>query len=434
MLSRILHRQKTPELTLSDKIRKMSTPLKEKRKTSLRYEDVDVLMSILNTLDEQSDGAFKKEMLLQHLAFDNMNTSYIEPYIEAAFKQQHPEKRKLADTYHQFIQGKNTGVLVSKLLDDRFYNIETFPVYSFLLLGKAGAQVSDNQKDTWLFRALASQTPIDHIQAAATALSLDVHTIKDKYGQNILHRCMKDYGLENTQLLSHLLTRAKEIGIKSEPDIFGRHPEEFGSLKNRLLYAEHYESAHIPKVNALVKYLNDTVHNSRGVNMINSVNSEIYVTSPDPLNAFKKITLFEHVLDSNDYDVVTQQYLLTMNALKLPEHIDQSFGYIFLEHCAKPTSDKAVNQKLFDWLQQTNPQELSTALGYFLMRSDAYYKNYEVNAQHLVKEYQPQIENIMAFQQAAGLTPLLEIETKRLEEIKSLIAPPSSELDNHLTM
>ena len=168
--------------------------------------------------------------------------------------------------------------------------------------------------------------------------------------------------------------------------------------------------------------------------MLNSVNSEIYVTSPDPLNTFKKITLFEHVLDSNDYDVVTQQYLLTMNALKLPEHIDQSFGYIFLEHCAKPTSDKAVNQKLFDWLQQTNPQELSTALGYFLMRSDAYYKNYEVNAQHLVREYQPQIENIMAFQQAAGLTPLLEMETKRLEEIKSLIAPPSSELDNHLTM
>ena len=142
MLSRILHRQKTPELTLSDKIRKMSIPLKEKIKTSLRYEDVDVFMSILNTLDEQSDGAFKKEMLLQHLAFDNMNTSYIEPYIEAAFKQQHPEKSKLADTYHQFIQGKNTGVLVSKLLDDRFYNIETFPVYSFLLLGKAGVLMS----------------------------------------------------------------------------------------------------------------------------------------------------------------------------------------------------------------------------------------------------------------------------------------------------
>lgn len=430
MLSRFLHREPTPEPTQAQKIAKLASTISElvKDKKPVGYDDVSSFVAVLRSVERNDNGAELKEKLLERLAYHNGNTSYIEPFVETAYKKNHPDRAYLGQAYKEFAAsrvanqplGKGADFLVYKLLDDRFHHIGDFPVNSFALLGQAGVVVPDNKQEQLLYRAVASSTPIEHIESALFELKLDPNQIKDNQQRTMLHTVMSEnnYNRYNgSNEFEHILDRTKKLGIVPSADIFGRYPDEFGDAKTRLMYAQYFEAQTQEPLSALAAYLQRTVHDFRGLGSIGSRNQEIYLKNSNILEPLLMTKLFEHVFNSNDLDVIAECQRLIQPTTRQHMDIEGSFPYVFIENyvCGPKAKPEVANQ-VFAYLQDTTPKDLSTALGYFLMRSDNYYNNYEVDAVKLT-EYPIAIERIMDYQAIEGLTDLMALETAKLDTL-----------------
>lgn len=160
-----------------------------------------------------------------------------------------------------------------------------------------------------------------------------------------------------------------------------------------------------------------TLHNFEGPSSISARNREVYLKTSDPLNPHPKSTMFEHVFNSNDLTIIDECLRLIEPRTEQHMDIEATFPYVFIENyvCSAKAQPEVANQ-VFNLLQEKTPKDLSTALGFFLMRSPAYYKNYEVDVSQL-SQYTPAIENIMAYQRSMGLGDLLHLEAAKLDVI-----------------
>lgn len=429
MLSRFLHRTPTPEPTQAQKIAKLSSTIRAQvePKQLLGFSEASFLIDILRRIEENDNGKEQTDMLLHHLATSNGNTSYIEPFVEAAYKYNHPDKDFLGKLYSNYAasridaeNGKNATFLVYKLLDDRFHNIREFPVNSFALLGQVGVAVPENRQETLLRRAMASNTPVEHIKSALAQLKIDPNQIKDDQQRTMLHTLMSENnynGYRGSTELEHILDRTQKLGVVPAPDVFGRYPEEFGTPESRLVYAQYFESQSQERLSALTAYLQETMHNFGGLASIGSRNQEIYLTNPNPLNTTPKSTMFEHIFNSNDMAVISEFQRLIQPTTRQHMEIERSFPYVFIEnYVCGPNAKPEVANQVFALLQDQTPKDLSTALGYFLMKSDNYYKNYNVDAAKIT-EYPIAIERIMDYQALEGLTDLMALEAAKLDTL-----------------
>lgn len=432
MLSRLLHRNTTPaaEPTPEQKIAKLSASISSmvKDKKPPAYDDVTAFASILRSVEMGTNGDALKNKLLERLAYNNGNTSYIEPFVEAAYKQNHPERTYIGRSYKEFAKsrienqpvGMDASFLVYKLLDDRFHSISDFPVNSFALLGKAGVVVPDNRQEQLLYRAVASSTPIETIQSALTELKLDPNQVKDSQQRTMLHTVMSENNYRRyngSNEFEHILDRTKKLGIVPSADMFGRYPEEFGDAHTRLMYAQYFESKTQESLSALATYLQSTLHNFGGLGSVGSRNQDVYLKSPSPLAPAPKSTMFKHIFNSNDINVIAECQRLIAPTTRQHMDIEGSFPYVFIEnYVCSPNAKPEVANQVFALLQDQSPKDLSTALGYFLMRSENYYKNYDVEAAKLT-EYPVAVQRIMDYQAMEGLTDLMALETTKLNAL-----------------
>ena len=429
MLSRLLHRKSKPmePETAQQKMKNISRVLAEKTssKKSVGFDDAEYFIDILHRLQANEQGTYLTDMLFMQLAYDNGNTSYIEPFVEAAYKHNHPEKSFLGKMYGDFATSRipeaagynNATSLVRKLLDDRFYSISDFPVHSLSILGRAGVAVPDNNQETLLYRALASNTPIEQIQSTLANLKLDPEGVKNAQGRTVLHNLMADYQYGDTSKLEHMLNRAYMLALEPSADIFGRYPDDFGTPATRLMYAQYFEAQTQEPLPALASYLQSTVHNFSGLGSIGARNTEVYLKAISPVDATPRSTLFEHVLHSHNMAVISELQRLIEPTTRQHTDIERTLPYVFIERyaCSAKAKPEIVEQ-VFALLQDQTPRDLSTALGYFLMRRDAYYKNYDVGAFRLA-QYTPAIEKVMAYQAQMGLVDLLKLEKPKLDII-----------------
>lgn len=420
-LSRILHRSSSaaPAVDVSrEAVRQIRALIKPQQ--LMGVPELNAFLKVFETLKDQPDSETVTKKVLHDLAFSNTNTSYIEPFVNAAFQYNHPQKQELGKMYSEFVANNDSSWLVSKMLDDRFYASSSFPVYAFGLLGQAGVTVPEHAQSRWIHRALLSETPVDQIRASAAAMRLDVNAVKDNEHRTILHTLMADSLYDHNRHLEHIFSRAKQLGIERTQDIFGRYPEEFGRPADVLVFAKSYTVSNQEPLNALRDYLTNTLHQFSGLHDVRPYNTEIYLKDNGLLSAFdQKTTLFEHVLASNDKTIVAE-----FNSLVIPkvQHSDTTvtLPYVFLaKYVCSPAgqSDKTLVNDLFAMFQQTSPKELSTALGSLLMRSNGYCVNHDVDI-HQLANYAPAIANIMEYQQQKGLTNLLVLEKERLGTLK----------------
>ncbi len=420
MLSKILHRKSAPTpVSPEEKIRAIAATIKERvePRGQVGTNDIDFFVDILQTFGARDDAKYVTDRLLDRLSTSNSNTSYIEPYVESAYKNHHPARDFLGKIYAQFAVENNPDMLVYKMLDERFYAQQAFPVHSFALLGQAGATIPKNVQEKWLHRALASNVPTDTLAAAASALKLDPNGVKDKQHRTVLHSIMDDFNTtRDTEHLTHLLSRAKSLGVQATPDIFGRRPEDFGSAQAKRIYAQHFATQESPK-HALAAYLAATLHQFSGVHSIHSQDTSAYAKTTNPVHPTRPTTLFQHVFDSNDVSVIAELHDMVLPRTEQHTNFEKMLPYVFLEGyvCGKNPQPQ-VAQAVFDMMLDKSPRDLSTALGYLLMRSDAYYKNYDVNIQNLGM-FMPAIERVLDYQKAQGLHDLVDLETQALERI-----------------
>ena len=429
MLSRILHRNKTAPAPSSpeEELKAIAATIKSRvePRSTVSTRDVDFFVQILLTFAAREDVKYVTDRLLDKLATNNINTSYIEPYVESAYKNSHPDRDFLGNIYASFAAENNSTMLVYKMLDERFYTSKDFPVHSFALLGQKGVTVPENLQENWLFRALASNVPVDLLVSCAGALKLDPNSVKDKQHRTVLHSIMDDFNTtKDAEKLTHLLSRAKAMGIAATPDIFGRRPEDFGTAQAKLIFAQHFATVDAPK-NALAAYLADTMHNFGGVHYIGPQDVDAYAKGSNPLQKARPTTLFKHVLESNDMDVISELQSMILPRTQQHSNFEKMLPYVFLERyvCgSNPNPD--VAQAVFDMMLDKSPRDLSTALGYLLMRSDAYYKNYDVNIQNLGMFLQA-IERIVDYQKTQGLHDLVNLETPAIERLAAPVASVS---------
>lgn len=422
LLSRLLHRTPAaPEpidicrQTVRD-IRALIKPLEVPNEAK-----VEAFVRILAGIETQPNAAQLKQDVLHQLAFGNTNTSYIEPFVNAAFAQGHPQKTALGQMYKDFVVANNDAWLVSKMLDNRFYSADQFPVYAMGLLGQAGVQIPDHSKFQWIRRALLSETPITQIKASADAMKFDLNAVRDREHGTILHELMSSSDRSSPNL-EHMLSRAQQLGIQRTPDLYGRYPEEFGRATDVLIFAKHYDVNSMNPLNALRDYLSRTVHNFGGLQEVHPKNTSIYLKENGLLSAVEqKTTLFEHVLASNNKTIISE-----LNSLVAPKiqhnDIDATLPYVFLANyvCApNGQSDEALVNDLFAMFQREQPRELSTAMG-ALLRSDAYCENNNVNIHELTR-YRAAVENVLGYQEQKGLTDLLALEKDRLQTLVPVV-------------
>ncbi len=425
MLSRILHRNKTAPAPSSpeEELKAIAATLKSRvePRSTVSTRDVDFFVQILLTFAAREDAKYVTDRLLDRLATSNTNTSYIEPYVESAYKNSHPDRDFLGNIYASFAASfaaeNNSTMLVYKMLDERFYASKDFPVHSFALLGQNGVTVPENVQENWLFRALASNVPVDLLVSCAGALKLDPNSVKDKQHRTVLHSIMDDFNTtKDAEKLTHLLSRAKAMGIDATPDIFGRRPEDFGTAQAKLIFAQHFATVDAPK-NALAAYLADTMHNFGGVHYIGPQDVDAYAKGSNPLQKARPTTLFKHVLESNDINVISELHDMITPRTQQHSNFERMLPHVFLERYVCGSNLKPdVAQAVFDMMLEKSPRDLSTALGYLLMRPDVYYKNYDVNIQNLGM-FLPAIERIVDYQRTQGLHDLVNLETQAIERI-----------------
>lgn len=383
MLSKILHRKPAPQpASPEETLKAIASTIKNRvePRAQLGTNDVDFFVDILQTFDARDDAKYVTDRLLDKLASNNTNTSYIEPYVEAAYRYHNPARDFLGNVYAKFALENNPDMLVYKMLDDRFYTEQAFPVHSFALLGQAGGTVPQNVQEKWLFRALASNVSVETLAATANTLKLDPNGVKDKQHRTILHNIMDNFETtKDPERLSHLLSRAKSLGLDATPDIFGRRPEDFGSAQAKRIYAQYFATPEAPK-NALAAYLSATLHQFSGVHSIHSQDISTYVKSTNPVHPTRPTTLFQHVFESNDMAVIAELHDMVLPRTAQHSNFEKMLPYVFLEGyvCGK-NPQPHIAQAVFDMMLEKSPRDLSTALGYLLMRSDNYYKNYDVS-------------------------------------------------------
>lgn len=420
MLSRILHRDPPPPPpSPEEKIKAIAATIKERvePRAQVGSRDVDFFVDILQTFSARSDAKYVTDRLLDRLSTSNSNTSYIEPYVEAAYKNHHPARDFLGKVYAQFAVNNEPDRLVYKMLDERFYAPNAFPVHSFALLGQAGGTVPQSVQEKWLLRALESDVPTEILASAANFLKLDPNGVKDKQHRAVLHNIMDNFETtKDAKHLTHLLSRAKSLGIEATPDIFGRRPEDFGSAQAKRIYAQHFATQEPPK-NALAAYLSATLHQFSGVHSIHAQDTSAYAKSTNPVHPTRPTTLFQHVFESNDMAVISELHDMVLPRTEQHSNFEKMLPYVFLERyvCGKAPQPDIV-QAVFDMMLEKSPRDLSTALGYLLMRSDAYYKNYDVNA-HNLGMFMPAIERVMDYQRDQGLHDLVGLEKQTLDRI-----------------
>ena len=427
MLSRFLHKTPaTPEERCKELARNIKGRLKPR--TLANSADVNVFVAAINELNTKPNGDELVQKLLTHLAFSNTNTSYIEPLIEAAYTNHHPDKEKLGALYSSFAVANQPDTLIRKMLDDRFYRDDVFPVHALSLLGAQGVRVPGNNHMHWMFRALKSSTDIKEIAQCAELLQFDVNFVSDVHRKTVLHEIM--LGSYTSTMPTHLLERAKVLGVNATPDIFGRFPDMFGSAALKLTYHQYFPSQRQTPVKALASYLERTLHESfGGITSIGPRNTEVYVNDGTPIKHPSKTTLFEHILRSNDMEVVKEAYALIAPRQVQHDDIERTFASVFLERfiCGTHANvDHEFAHDVFALLQKDSPLELSTALGHLLMRSDAYYKNYDVNPSPLTDTFVQEVSKIMQYQTEQGLTSLLKLERDKLVHITNSLGAKDS--------
>lgn len=266
MLSRLLHRKSTPVVaptpaTLHQLAGPAAKALRDRiePKQIMTSADVDFAVEVLQRVGRKENGQALTSAVVERLAFDNGNTSYIEPFVEAAYKSNHSEKAFLGQLYVDFIEKakaaeenhKKAHMLVYKMIDERFYSSREFPVHAMSLLGRQGVTVPDNIQERLLYRALASNTPIDQIKSTLESLKLDPNSVKDSQHRTLLHNLMADIQHGDIRGFKHVLERAQQLGIEPSLDIFGRSPGEFGSAKMRAIYSENFEGRSQDSMSAL---------------------------------------------------------------------------------------------------------------------------------------------------------------------------------------
>lgn len=354
---------------------------------------------------------------LKHLAFDYLNRSYVEPFIEAAYIIDHPDRAELAKLYANFTAVHDTERLVLRLLDDRYHDEHNFPVHAFSLMGSRGAKIADNQQKTWLRSALLSKVPVEKLQECIELLNFDIHNIKDRFMQNILHDLVGGEDRLSLMDLSYAISRAQQLGIQNKPDIFGRFPEDLGDPAVNMVYSQYYATQKNPPLNELMAYLISTSH--QFVNILSRGDSVFYTKTKTVFDSeyIKQTTLFAHVFKSKDLNIVSQLQQV-QNSDLYPEHdIKKTLSYYFLEKVAcDPATDRVFVNHVFAMFQEKSPMELSSALGLMAIRGHAYLESRKITADPL-KHYPEAIMAITEYQKTQGLHQLIELEQLFLDPL-----------------
>ena len=424
MLSKILHRAPPPpNLTVEQRLKNIAARENVRDPKHLSSAQVDFFAEYLDQLRRSNNGKAATEEFFRRMAFENVNTSYIEPFVEAAYANNHPRKEFIGKLYAAFAVANDPDHLVSKMLDDRFYSDALFPLYSFFLLGQAGVELQVNRRETFLYRALASTASVEHIKTCCNLLKLDPNGVKDARQRTLLHRLMdssKKNSSAEDERNERVLERGGKLGLATTQDIYGCYPDEFGTTKMQHVFAKYFESnTGALQFFKLSSYLQKTLHNFEGLQSIGTRNAEVYLKSENPLVSNKKTTLFEHILQSNDMNIISDLQRLIEPHLRQHNDIESTLPYVFLESyvCGNnPQQDTA--DSVFAMLQEKSPRDLSTALGFLLMRSSNYLNNYGVAIGNL-SAHRDDLEKILNHQLQIGLLDLVTLEVARLE----IVAP-----------
>ena len=262
MLSKILHRAPPPpNLTVEQRLKNIAARENAGDSKYLSSAQVDFFAEYLDQLRRSDNGKEATEAFLRRLAFENVNTSYIEPFVEAAYANNHHRKEFIGNIYADFAVANDPDHLVSKMLDARFYSDSLFPLYSLSLLGQEGVEIQVNHREKFLYRALASDASIEHIKTCCNLLKLDPNTVKDSRHRTLLHILMDSSDNNRSaedEKKERILERASKMGLVTAQDIFGYYPDEFGTSKMQHVFAKYFQSHGQANLTA-------TLHTPRGL-------------------------------------------------------------------------------------------------------------------------------------------------------------------------